>query len=44
MAAVDRLGIVIKGTSTHGALPWMGVDPVVVASQVVMGLQTIVSR
>jgi amidohydrolase len=44
MAAVDRLGIVIKGTQTHGAAPWYGVDPVVVASQVVMGLQTIVSR
>ena len=44
MAAVDRLGIVIKGTGTHGSLPWYGVDPVVVASQVVMGLQTIVSR
>jgi amidohydrolase len=44
MASVDRVGIVIKGTPTHGALPWMGVDPVVVASQVVMGLQTIVSR
>jgi amidohydrolase len=44
MAGVDRLGIVIKGTQTHGALPWMGIDPVVVASQVVMGLQTIVSR
>jgi amidohydrolase len=44
MAAVDRMGIVIKGTQTHGATPWYGVDPVVVASQVVMGLQTIISR
>jgi amidohydrolase len=44
MASVDRLEIVITGSQTHGALPWMGVDPVVAASQVIMGLQTIVSR
>jgi amidohydrolase len=44
MASVDRLEMVIKGSQTHGALPWMGVDPVVAASQVIMGLQTIVSR
>ena len=44
MASADKLGIVIKGTQTHGANPWRGVDPIVVASQVVMGLQTIVSR
>src|SRR5690606_3587930 len=29
---------------SHGAAPWKGVDPVVVASQIVLGLQTIVSR
>ena len=44
MASADKLAIVIKGSQTHGALPWRGVDPVVVASQIVMGLQTIVSR
>ncbi len=44
MASADRLAIVIKGSQTHGAMPWRGVDPVVVASQIVMGLQTIVSR
>jgi amidohydrolase len=44
MASGDRLAIVIKGSQTHGAMPWAGVDPVVVASQIVMGLQTIVSR
>lgn len=44
MAGVDRLGVVIKGSQTHGAMPWLGVDPIVVASQVVSGLQTIVSR
>ena len=44
MAGVDTLNIVVHGRSTHGAKPWDGVDPVVVASQIVLGLQTIVSR
>lgn len=44
MASADKLRIVIKGSQTHAANPWRGVDPVVVASQIVMGLQTIVSR
>jgi amidohydrolase len=44
MASSDRFEIVVRGRQTHGALPWNGVDPVVVASQVVLGLQTITSR
>ena len=44
MAAGDRLAIIIRGRQTHGGRPWAGVDPVVVAAQVIMGLQTIVSR
>ena len=44
MAAADVLQITIRGRQTHGAAPWAGVDPIVVASQVVLGLQTIVSR
>ena len=44
MASADDLRIVVHGHSTHGALPWSGVDPIVVASQIVLGLQTIVSR
>jgi amidohydrolase len=44
MAASDVLSIVVKGRQTHGAQPWGGVDPIVAASQVVLGLQTIVSR
>jgi len=44
MAASDRFVITVKGKQTHGALPWRGIDPIVVASQVVLGLQTIVSR
>ena len=44
MAASDGLRIVVRGRQTHGAQPWGGVDPIVVASQIVLGLQTIVSR
>ncbi len=44
MAAVDQYSINVKGKSTHGANPWLGVDPIVTGSQIVMGLQTIVSR
>jgi len=44
MAASDRFQLTIKGSQTHGAMPWKGVDPIVVASQVVLGLQTIASR
>ncbi len=44
MASVDQLEISVKGSQTHGAYPWDGVDPIVTASQIVMGLQTIVSR
>jgi len=44
MAAADAFRIVVRGRQTHGALPWAGIDPVVVASQIVLGLQTITSR
>ncbi|MBI2535559.1 MAG: amidohydrolase [Gemmatimonadetes bacterium] len=44
MAASDGLNIVVRGRQTHGALPWGGVDPIVVASQIVLALQTIPSR
>ncbi|MEX2593868.1 MAG: amidohydrolase [Anditalea sp.] len=44
MAAVDNLRIEINGKQAHGAYPWSSVDPIVTASQIVMGLQTIVSR
>ena len=44
MAAVDSFKITVKGKQTHGAYPWLGVDPIVVASQIVLGLQTIPSR
>lgn len=44
MASSDQLKVFLRGVQTHGAMPWRGVDPIVVGSQVVMGLQTIVSR
>ena len=44
MASSDKLKITVHGRQTHGAAPWMGVDPIVTAAQVVLGLQTIVSR
>ena len=44
MAAVDSFRIKVHGKQTHGAYPWLGVDPIVIASQIVLGLQTIPSR
>ena len=44
MASSDLLRITVKGKQTHGAAPWAGVDPIVVSSQIVLGLQTIASR
>ncbi len=44
MAASDWFTIKVKGTQSHGAAPWMGIDPIVVGAQIINGLQTIVSR
>ncbi len=44
MASADNLTITVHGRQTHGAMPWFGVDPIVTAAQVVLGLQTVVSR
>jgi amidohydrolase len=44
MASSDELRVFVRGSQTHGAMPWRGVDPIVVGSQIVMGLQSIVSR
>lgn len=40
----DSVDITVRGVGTHGASPHMGVDPVLVASAIVMNLQSIVSR
>ena len=44
MASADDIAISVRGKQTHGAAPWQGVDPIVVAAQIVLGLQTIASR
>jgi len=44
MAGSDRFQITVHGRQTHGARPWDGVDPIVVAAQIVLGLQTVASR
>jgi amidohydrolase len=44
LAAVDHFTIRIIGRQAHGAYPELGIDPVVMASQAVMALQTIRSR
>ena len=44
MASADAFTLRITGRQTHGAVPWGGVDPIVVGAQIVMALQTIVSR
>ena len=44
MASSDKLKITVLGSQTHGAAPWLGVDPIVTAAQVVLGLQTVISR
>jgi amidohydrolase len=44
MASPGGFTIKVKGKQAHGATPWDGIDPIVVSSQIVLGLQTIVSR
>lgn len=44
MAANQRFVIKVKGKQAHGSAPWLGIDPIVTSSQIITGLQTIVSR
>ncbi len=44
MASADDFEIVVKGKGTHGAFPWKGRDPIVVAAQITLALQGIVGR
>lgn len=44
MAASDSWRMVVRGRQTHGARPWLGVDPIVTSAQIVGALQNIVSR
>jgi len=44
LASSDIFEITVEGKGSHGAMPHTGVDPVVVAAQITLGLQTIRSR
>jgi len=44
MAGSQGWKVVVSGKQTHGSRPWQGVDPIVVAAQIVNALQTVVSR
>ncbi|UDM60658.1 amidohydrolase [Pseudoalteromonas piscicida] len=44
LANVDSVDIIVKGKGGHGAYPHTTIDPVVLASRIVLGLQTITSR
>lgn len=44
MAAADIFNIKVKGKQTHGSTPWTGIDPITTSAQIIMGLQTIISR
>jgi hippurate hydrolase len=44
LANVDSVEIIVKGVGGHGSMPHLCKDPIVLASQIVLALQTIVSR
>ena len=43
-ASYDRFDIIMKGRGGHAASPYLGVDPTVMAAEVILALQTVVSR
>jgi metal-dependent amidase/aminoacylase/carboxypeptidase family protein len=44
MASADELRIKVTGRRGHADYPWSAIDPVTTAAQIVLGLQTVVSR
>ena len=44
MASVDRFKVEVIGRQSHAAMPWEGIDPVLISSYIVSSLQSIVSR
>ena len=44
MASADRLRINVHGRQTHASMPWRGVDPVVTSAQIILALQTVITR
>jgi hippurate hydrolase len=43
-SSADTVKITVHGVATHGAAPQRGKDPVVIGSQIVVNLQTIITR
>lgn len=44
MASTDEIYVTIKGKGGHGAIPHQNIDPVLIASHIIVALQQIVSR
>jgi amidohydrolase len=44
MASSDKLEITVRGKQTHAAYPWLGIDPIAVASRIVLALQALPGR
>ncbi|MER8804831.1 M20 aminoacylase family protein [Mesorhizobium sp. M0998] len=44
LAALDDFDLIVKGRCGHAATPHQNVDPIVIAAQIIIGLQTLVSR
>jgi len=44
LAAADELRITVEGSQTHGSMPWLGVDPIIVSAQIMTAIQMIPSR
>ncbi len=44
MAAVDEFDIIVKGKGGHAAIPETSIDPIIIASQIINSIQTIISR
>lgn len=44
MASADEIFLTVRGRAGHGAMPHQAIDPVIVAAQIIVALQTLVSR
>jgi len=44
MASADEIFVTVKGKGGHGAMPHLGIDPIAIASQMIISMQQIVSR
>lgn len=44
MACMDRFDLTVKGVGSHGSAPQMSVDPIMIASEIICAIQTIISR